>query len=390
MPSFQRALSVADLRRIARRRLPRFVFEFIDGGAEDEVTLRRNREALERIGFCPRVLTDVSQPRLSVDLMGAPARLPLVIAPMGTCTLAARDADLALARAAAAAGIPYTLSTMSSTSLEDMARAVAGRLWFQLYVLRNRDFNDALVTRADDAGYEALVVTVDLATGGKRERDLRNGITIPLRLGLRGMVDCALRPGWSLRMLRDGSPVYRNLRGLFDNEEPGLTIAHKVGRNLDAAFDLDALARLRDRWPRKLVVKGVQHPSDAERVAGIGVDAVWVSNHGGRQLDGAEATIDSLPRIARAVGGRLDVIVDSGIRRGSDVLKAAALGATAAAIGRPALFAASAGGEAGVAHAIGIFEDELRRAMQLAGVADIADIDPSIVAPEREAGRNVP
>ena len=389
--ALQRALSIDDLRRLASSRLPRFVFDFIDGGAEDEITLRRNRQDFERIELLPRVLVDVSEPRLQTVLLGSAAAAPFVIAPMGSCMLAWPGADLAIARAAAALGLPYTLSTMSTTALEQVASKVDGRLWFQLYVLRDRAFTLALVDRARAADYETLVVTVDLPTGGKRERDLRNGISIPLRPNVRQLLDIASRPAWALRMLRQGSPQFENVRGLLsDGGNAGLTIAAKVGQNLDASFNWDALARIRERWPRRLLVKGVQHPQDAARLVELGVDGIWVSNHGGRQLDGAQSAVASLPAVVQAVAGRAEVLLDSGVRRGSDALKAMALGAKAVAIGRAALFGAAAGGETGARRALEILLDELRRSMQLSGVASVAECSPGLLAPERGPGAGRP
>ncbi len=382
------ALSIEDLRTLARRRLPRSVFEFIDGGSEDELTLKANRAAFERLRLVPRVLVDVSEPDLRTDVVGGLASAPFVIAPMGSCALAWPEADLAIARAASAFGIPYTLSTMATTSLERLADQVQGRLWFQLYVLRDETANDKLVSRAREAGYEALVVTVDLQAGGKRERDLRNGISIPLRMTPRHLFEAATRPAWALGIVRGGLPQFENVRGLMGEETAGLTIAAKVGQNLNAAFDWEDLARLRDRWPRKLLVKGVLHPSDAVRLSQLGVDGIWVSNHGGRQLDGAIASVDALRSIAQAVEGKVSLLIDSGVRRGVDVLKARAMGAEAVAIGRAALFGAAAAGESGVRQALKILTDELTLAMKLSGVASIRHVDHSILDPNSTKGGN--
>ena len=379
--SASRALSIADLRRIAKRNLPRSVFEFIDGGAEDELTLADNRAAFERVRIVPRVLVDVSSPSLQADILGTPAAAPFVIAPMGSCVLAWPDADLAIARTAVAFGIPYTLSTMATTSIERMAQVIQGRLWFQLYVLKDRTLTDALVERAKAADYEALVVTVDLPAGGKRERDMRNGISIPLKVGARHVLEAIGNPGWALRMLRGGRPEFENVRGLLGEDNVGLTIAARVGQSLDAAYGWEDLARLRERWPRKLLVKGVEHPADALRLAELGVDGIWISNHGGRQLDGALASMDALPRIAAAVQGKVPLLIDSGVRRGIDALKAVAFGAQAVAVGRAALFGASAGGESGVRRALEILTDELALAMKLSGVAAVSAIDNSILVP---------
>lgn len=365
-------LSIADLRELARRRLPPAVFEFIDGGAEDEITLRDNRAAFERIRLVPRVLNDVSSPDLRSTIAGAPAQAPLVVAPMGSCVLGWPDADIAIAKAAASLGIPYTLSTMATTSIERMADAVQGELWFQLYVLKNREFNAQLVDRARAAGYRTLVVTVDLQAGGKRERDLRNGISVPLRMTAGQVLGALSRPAWLLQLLRSGAPEFENVRGYLGDRSAGLTIAARVGQNLDASFGWDDLARLRERWPGKLLVKGVEHAADAQRLAALGADGVWVSNHGGRQLDGALASADALGPIAEAVGGKLAILVDSGVRRGVDILKATVVGADAAAVGRAALFGACVAGEAGARRALQILIDELRLAMKLAGAPSLA------------------
>ena len=375
------ALSIADLRRIAQKRLPRSVFEFIDGGAEDELTLADNRAAFERRRVVPRVLVDVSAPQLQTDIIGKPSAAPFVIAPMGSCVLGWPQADLAIARAAAACGIPYTLSTMATTSIERMADAVQGRLWFQLYVLRDKVLNEKLVDRAAAAGYDTLVVTVDLPAGGKRERDLRNGLSIPLRIGGRHLWEGMTHPVWALQMLRGGLPEFENVRGLMGQQNAGLTIAAMVGQSLDASYSWDDLARLRDRWKGNLLVKGVEHPGDAGRLVAMGVDGIWVSNHGGRQLDGAIASADALPAVAEAVAGRVPLIIDSGVRRGIDALKARALGAQAVAVGRAALFGACAGGEAGVRRALEILTGELSLALKLSGVASVDAIDASILTP---------
>ena len=372
MTRLERALSIDDLRDMARRRLPRSVFEFIDGGAEDERTLADNRHALTRHRIVPRVLVDVANPTLDTPIFGHTWAAPFVVSPMGSCVLGWPEADMAIARAATSHGIAYTLSTMSTTSIERMARAVQGRLWFQLYVLKNPSVNDQLVARAQAAGYEALVVTVDLPVGGKRERDLRNGISIPLRFQGKHLWEGLTHPAWAWQMLRAGLPEFENVRDLMGEEGAGLTIAARVGQSLNASYQWSDLARLRDQWKGKLLVKGVQHPADAVRMAEMGIDGIWVSNHGGRQLDGAIAAADSVPAIHAALQGRATLIMDSGVRRGVDALTAKALGANAVGIGRAALFGACAGGEAGAHRAIEILIDELRRAMQLSGVADFS------------------
>jgi L-lactate dehydrogenase (cytochrome)/(S)-mandelate dehydrogenase len=256
---------------------------------------------------------------------------------------------------------------------------VQGRLWFQLYVLRDRALTDSLVERARAADYETLVVTVDLPAGGNRERDLRNGLTIPLRLSLRHVLEGITHPGWAARLLRGGKPEFENVRGLLGEGKVDLTIAAKVGQNLDAAYGWQDLERLRQKWPRQLIVKGVEHPADAARLVAMGVDGIWISNHGGRQLDGAIASMDALPRVAAAVKGKVPLLIDSGVRRGVDALKAIACGAQAVAIGRAALFGASADGERGVRRALEILTGELALAMKLSGVATVQAVDQSIL-----------
>jgi len=381
--SVARAWSIDDLRRLAKRRLPRAVFDFIDGGAETESTLRANRAAFERVRFLPRVLIDVSKVDTSTTILGGPSKLPIAIAPTGAVGFGRRGGDIAIARAAAAFGIPYTLSTTATTSIERIAREAPGRLWFQVYVFKRRDFTLGLIERARAADYEAIVVTVDLAVGGKRERDMRNDFSVPFRFTRRNLLDFATRPGWALDMLTRGMPVMENLAGFENEAASSAAIAASVGRNMDPSFDWDGLKAIRDKWPRKLIVKGVERADDTERLAAMGCDGVIVSNHGGRQLDGACATLDALPAVARAAGKRLSVFVDGGVRRGGDAVKAVALGAEAAMIGRATLFGACAGGEPGAVRALEILRDELVRTMQLCGVTRVGAIGPELLAPER-------
>jgi (S)-mandelate dehydrogenase len=381
--SVARTWSIDDLRRLAKRRLPRAVFDFIDGGAETESTLRANRTAFERVRFLPKVLVNVSQVDTATTILGGPSKLPIAIAPTGAVGFGRRGGDIAIARAAAAFGIPYTLSTTATTSIEQIAREAPGRLWFQVYVFRRRDFTLGLIERARAADYEAIVVTVDLAVGGKRERDMRNDFSVPFRFTRRNLLDFATRPAWAFDMLTRGMPVMENLVGFESEAASTAAIAASVGRNMDPSFDWDGLKAIRDKWPRKLIVKGVERADDTERLAAMGCDGVIVSNHGGRQLDGACATLEALPAVARAAGKRMSVFVDGGVRRGGDAVKAVALGAEAAMIGRATLFGACAGGESGAVRALEILRDELVRTMQLCGVTRVGAIGPELLAPER-------
>jgi (S)-mandelate dehydrogenase len=383
MPHFSEAVNIGDLRECARRRLPRAIFDFFDGGAEDEVALRDNRAAYERVRLAPRVLRNVKKIDMACEILGGPSKLPLVIAPTGGIGIGWPGADLAIARAAAHYGVPYTLSTTSTATIEAVAEANAeGRRWFQLYILYDRDFTDKLVARAWAAGYEALVVTVDLPVGGKRERDVYNRFVQPYRPRGSQVLDVLVKPAWMLGILANGGlPTLENLKGFENRKADSLaTLSSAVGQNLDAGFDYDGLKRLRDLWKGKLVVKGVARPDDAERIVGLGADCIWISNHGGRQLDAAMATLDTLPSIVSAVGTKVPVILDGGVRRGIDMIKARALGAQAVCAGRPTLYGASAGGEPGAKRALAILSDELHRNMQLCGTASIAEIGPDLLA----------
>ncbi len=379
------AWSIADLRRLAQRRLPRAVFDFFDGGAEDEITLRDNIDAFRRTRLMPSVLHDVSRIDCSTTLLGMHSALPIAIAPTGAAGFGRRGSDIDIARAAAAAGIPYTLSSTATASIEQIADVAPGRLWFQAYILRNKPFLQSLIDRAYAADYEALVITVDLPVGGKRERDFRNDFSIPFRFTLKNLLDFSTRPAWAIDMLFNGLPVMENLVGLDTQATSASAIASSVGRNYDPAFDWEALQGIRDRWPRKLIIKGILNPRDAKRAVQLGCDAIIVSNHGGRQLDGASATFDALPAIVDVVSGRIPVMLDGGIRRGSDIVKAVAAGAQGVLVGRATLFGAAAAGQAGAARALTILADELKRTMQLCGATDINAISNALLIPQRAA-----
>ncbi|WP_019169974.1 alpha-hydroxy acid oxidase [Pseudaminobacter salicylatoxidans] len=377
--SRQSTYSIEALRGRARERLPRAVFDFFDGGAEDERALTANRNAFGRHQLVPYVLRDVSEVSLAANILGTPSSLPLAVGPTGAAGFGWHKGDIAIARAAAGAGIPYGLSTSATASIEEIAEAIPqGRRWFQAYILKNRHFTEKLIARAQAAGFEALMITVDLPVGGKRERDYRNDFSIPFKFTCRNFLDFALHPRWSLPMFFRGVPRMPNLIGIDAATTDTKALASSVGRNYDPSFDWDDLRRVRDLWDGKLIVKGVMRVSDAERAAGLGCDAIVISNHGGRQLDAGLAPLAALPTIARAVGGEVEIMVDGGIRRGADIVVALALGAKAVLIGRPTLYGMCAGGEVGAMLALDILQDEFRRTMQLCGLTSVSQINSDI------------
>ena len=374
-----RAFSISDLRDMARRRLPGAIFDFFDGGAEDEIALRDNLAAFQRVRVLPKALNDVSRIDLSCDFVGAKAAMPIGIAPTGAANFGRHGADIAIAQAAAAAGIPYTLSTSATTTIEALANAAPGRLWFQAYILANKEKLATLIQRAYDADYEGLMITVDLPVGGKRERDFKNQLVFPFKYTPKNVMGFAAKPVWSLEMLIKGVPEMENIKEIKRNNLGGKKLDSSVGKNYDPSFDWTQLQIMRDNWKRKMIIKGVMQPADAVRLAEMGVDAIVVSNHGGRQLDSSPATLDALPAIVRAVNGKVPVLVDGGVRRGSDILKARALGAQGVLIGRPTLYGAIAAGYPGAARAIEILRDELSRTMQLSGVSHVGEIDRDLL-----------
>ena len=374
------AVNIEDLRRLAKRRVPRAIFDFFDGGAEDETTLRDNRAAFERVRLLPKVLVDVSRVKTETDLLGKPSALPLAIAPTGGISAGRAGAELILARAAKAWGVPFTMATPSAFTIERVAQEVGGRLWFQLYCVRNIEFRNKLVARAKAAGYEAILVTVDLPVSGKRERDPRNGFHTPFKANWRNSRDMMLKLPWLIEWLSHGRPGMANLEGYPFSAQSGVDIVTAVGREMDAGLDWEYIKQLRGLWPGKLLLKGVERVDDAERAVSVGCDGIVVSNHGGRQLDGALATLDALPAISSAVGNRITVLLDGGVRRGVDILKARALGAQGVLTGRATLFGAMAGGEPGARRALEILSTELVRAMQLCGVRSPDEIGPNLLA----------
>jgi isopentenyl diphosphate isomerase/L-lactate dehydrogenase-like FMN-dependent dehydrogenase len=383
MPTLEKAHSIADLRRLAQRRLPHSIFEFIDGGAGDEATLADNQSDFARWRLLPRVGVDVSHRDLGTEIVEQHAALPLILAPTGLAGLYAPHGEVKAARAAAAAGIPFCLSTNSVASLEEVAaQAPGGDKWFQLYMLRDRDLMWALLDRAKESGYRVLCLTLDLAMQGRRERDMRNAFTVPLRLRLRTVLQVAARPSWLAGFL--GAPVR------FGNFEQGAkpqgftSIAQHVATLFDPAADWKAVAEVVRRWSGPVVVKGVLHPDDARTAVDLGADAVAVSNHGGRQLDQSISAVSALSGIVDAISGRAQVFLDGGVRRGTDIVKARALGADACMIGRPFLWGLAAGGQPGVTRAVGILRDELDNGLALLGQCAFKSIDKTILW-ERDA-----
>ena len=379
--ALERALNIADLRELARRRVPHFAFEYVEGGAEDEATLAANRSAFARWRLLPRTLVDTQARRIGSQLFGRPVAAPLVIAPTGFNGMLHADGDLGLARAAAALGIPYTLSTFSTTRLEQIAAGAGGRLWFQLYVMKDRAIARELMRRAAAAGYEALVFTTDANVFGSREWDRRNYAS-PGRPTLRARLDVLRHPRWLAALAARGLPRFRNLEGFVSPEATsalgGSTI---VPQMMDATISWDDVAWMREQWRGRLLIKGILDVRDAERAVALGCDGVVLSNHGGRQLDSCVAPLEVLPEIAAAVGSRTTLIVDSGFRRGTDLVKALALGAQAVMLGRAMLYGLAAGGEAGVRHALGILTSELDRVLGELGCTQLADLGPGHLRP---------
>lgn len=376
-----RSATVDDLRRISRRRLPRGVFDYIDGGAEDELTMRANAQAYRDVTFSPRVLRDVSEVDTSSTLLGKPLPFPLVLAPTGFTRIAHPDGELAVARAAKRAAIPYSLSTLGTRSIEEVAAVGSDRLWFQVYTWRDRDLVAELVRRAADSGYEALCLTVDTAVLGRRERDVRRGFTLPPKVGPSTILDGIVHPGWSWQFLNSDPIVFANVAGIGELDgTDAITLADYVGQQFDPALSWDEVGWLRENWDGPIVVKGIQSVEDAVIAADHGVEAIAISNHGGRQLDSAPATLDLVPAVADAVGGNTEIICDGGARRGSDIVKAVALGADAVMAGRPYLYGLGAAGEAGVDQVLSNFASEMARTMALIGCTSVKELGREYIA----------
>jgi L-lactate dehydrogenase (cytochrome) len=372
-------LSIDDFRRLAQRRIPKAIFDYADGGSYDERTIRRNAADLDAMSFRQRVMVDVSKISLATTLLGSPVSMPLAIGPTGLAGLFHADGEILGARAAAACGIPFCLSTMSICSIEDVREATQSPFWFQQYLMRDRGFNQELIDRAAAAQCSALMLTLDLQVIGERRRDPRNGLTIPPQLTLRNAWDIATKPTWALQVLFGKRRTFGNLVGRIGGSSGINTLAEWIATQFDASANWRDVEWVRSRWPGKLILKGVLDAEDARLAVAAGADALVVSNHGGRQLDGAPSSISVLREIVEAVDGRCEVMFDGGVRSGQDIAKALALGARGALIGKAFLYALSAAGEAGVTKAIEIMRNELRVTLALTGTSTIDAVGPQIL-----------
>ena len=376
--SLKRARNIDDLRHLARRRLPRMVFDYIDGGADDEVTLRANASRYADYRLAWDALVDVTDVDLSVEVMGTRSALPLLISPTALSRLFhPRQGERAVARAAAAAGVIYSMSTLGSVSIEEIADLCPGPKWFQIYVWKDKALVAGILDRLRRAGFTGLVLTVDVPVAGNRERDPRNDFTLPPRVTPRTAMQALARPGYLLELAT--TPRI----GPANFPDPGGDggVVEFINAQFDTGVTWDYARWLKQAWAGPLAIKGISHGRDAQRAVDIGADAVWLSNHGGRQLDTAAPTIDALPEVAAAVDGRADIILDGGVRRGTDIIKALALGATAVAVGRAYLYGLAAGGQAGVAKAIDLLRGELERGLRLMGCPDVAKLDARLIRP---------
>jgi L-lactate dehydrogenase (cytochrome) len=379
-PALDRCASIDDLRRAARRRLPRMIFDYIDGGAEDEITLAGNRAEWDAIPLHHRVLRDVAKIDMRAKVLGHDAAAPFLIAPTAANRLFHPMAgERAVARAAGRAGIVYSISTLGSVSIEEIGRLTDGPKWFQVYVWSDRALVAGILDRVRRAGFTGLILTVDAPVAGKRERDTRNGFSIPPRVNARTVAQMLARPGYLADLARSPKIGPAN----FPVSSDGEGIMGMINRLFDHSVSWDYARWLRDTWGGPFAIKGIGHPADAAACLDVGADVVWLSNHGGRQLDAAPATAQLLPEMAALLKGRAELVVDGGIRRGSHIARALALGADAVAIGRPYLYGLAAGGERGVARAIDILRDELERSMALLGAARISDLGPAVLAAPR-------
>ncbi len=376
-----RAASVNDLRAMAKRRLPGGVFDYIDGAAEDERTLARNAEAFAKVTFRPRVLRDVSAVDTTTTLLGRPLPFPLAFGPTGFGRIADPQGELAVARAAARANIPYSLSTLGTRSIEEVASVNGGRKWFQVYVWKDRGLVKEMIDRAKSSQYEALMLTVDTAVLGKRDRDVRRGFSLPPKLGFDTIIESVLHPGWTWRFIRAEPIMFANVVGRENIDgSTAVALADFMSTQMDASLSWSDVEWMRSVWDGPIIIKGIQTVEDAVLAADAGVEVVSLSNHGGRQLDSAPAILDLVAPVADAVGHRVEIICDGGVRRGSDIVKAVCLGARACTVGRAYFYALGAAGERGVDHVIKLLESDVRRTMALIGASSVAELSRDLVS----------
>lgn len=381
---------IDDLRTIAKAKVPRAFFDYADSGSYSEQTLRANRADLEAIKLRQRVLVDVSERGLSTTVLGQKLSAPMILAPIGLLGMQHGDGEILAARAANDAGIPFTLSTMSIGSIEQVAEATGKPFWFQLYVIRDRGFSKALMDRAIAAKVDTLVLTVDLQVLGQRHKDVKNGLTVPPEFRLKNVIDIATKPVWAWSVLKSKSKTFGNISDHVPGMENVNSLSKWTQDQFDPALNWKDVAWIKDYWPGHLVIKGILDIDDARTAVKMGADALVVSNHGGRQLDGTSSSIAMLPRVADAVGGDTEILFDGGVRTGADIVRALALGARACLIGRSYVWGLGAGGQAGVAKAIDILKNELSVTMALTGTAKIADIDGRVIeggAAKKKAAR---
>jgi L-lactate dehydrogenase (cytochrome) len=371
---------IEDLRQLSRRRIPKMFFDYAEAGSYAEETLRANRADMERIKLRQRVLVDVSKRDLSTTIIGEPVPLPLGLGPVALTGMQHHDGEIAACRAAQAAGLPFCLSTMSICSIEDVAEAVGKPFWFQLYVMKDRGFAKSLIERAAAAKCSALVLTIDLQVLGQRHCDVKNGLSVPPAIRLKNVINIATKPRWVWGMLRGKRKTFGNLAGYTPSDADVASLASWISTQFDPALSWKDVEWVRSLWPGKLIIKGVLDVEDARLAAKTGANAIVVSNHGGRQLDGAPSSISALPHVAHAVGSEIEIMFDGGIRSGQDLMRALALGARSCLIGRSYIFGLGAAGQAGVARAIEIIRDELDVTMALCGVNRVSDIDRRVIA----------
>ena len=371
---------IEDLREQARRNVPKMFFEYAEAGSYNQETLRANRADFEKLKLRQRILVNVDKRSTATTILGEPVSVPLALGPIGLGGMMHGDGEILACRAAQAMGIPYTLSTMSINSIEDVAAAVDKPFWFQLYVMRDRGFIKELIHRAAAAKCSALMLTVDLQVIGQRHNDIRNGLTVPPELKIRNIIDIMMRPAWALSILKGKRKTFGNLAGHVKDTSNINSLAKWTASQFDPTLNWKDVEWIKSIWPGKLILKGILDVDDARIAVSTGADAISVSNHGGRQLDGAPSAIASLPRIADAVGSEVEVMMDSGVRTGADMMRALALGARSCIIGRSYVYGLGAGGQAGVARAIEILKNELDITMALCGVNKVSEIDRNVLA----------